>query len=38
MDVSLGWVPRGLSTLHLTLWLLSDVCYADKGSHSKSVG
>ena len=37
MDVSVGQVLKGLQYLHLTLWLLSDVCYADKGSLPQSV-
>ena len=37
MDVSVGWVLKGLPYLHLTLWLLSSVCYADKGSLLQSV-
>ena len=37
MDVSVGQVLKGLPYLHLTLWLLSDVCYADKGSLPQSV-
>ena len=37
MDVLVGWVLKGLRYLHLTLWLLSDVCYADKGSLPQSV-
>ena len=28
VDVSVGQVLKGLQYLHLTLWLLSDVCYA----------
>ena len=31
MDVSIDWVLKGLQSLHLTLWLLRDVCCADKG-------
>ena len=34
MDVSVGQVLRGLQYLHLTLWQLSDVCYADGFSSS----
>ena len=34
MDVSIGHVLKGLKYLHLTLWLLSDVCYADGFSSS----
>ena len=37
MDVLVGWVLKGLQYLHLTLWLLSDVCYANKGSLPQSV-
>ena len=37
MDVSVGQVLKGLQYLHLTLWLLSDVCYADRGSLPWSV-
>ena len=37
MDVLLGQVLKGLPYLHLTLWLLSDVCYADRGSLPQSV-
>ena len=37
MDVSVGQALKGLQYLHLTLWLLSDVCYADKGSLPQSV-
>ena len=29
MDVSVGQVLKGLPYLHLTLLLLSDLCYAD---------
>ena len=32
MDVSVGQMLKGLPYLHLTLWLLSDVCYADRFS------
>ena len=32
MDVSVGWVLKVLQSLHLTLWLLRDVCCTDKGS------
>ena len=31
IDVSVGWVLKGLQYLHLTLWLLSDMCYTDRG-------
>ena len=37
VDVLVGQVLKGLRYLHLTLWLLSDVCYADKGSLPQSV-
>ena len=37
MDVSVDQVLKGLSYLHLTLWLLSDICYADRGSLPQSV-
>ena len=37
VDVSVGQALKGLQYLHLTLWLLSDVCYADKGSLPQSV-
>ena len=37
MDVSVGQALKGLQYLHLTLWQLSDVCYADKGSLPQSV-
>ena len=37
MDVSVGQVVKGLHYLHLTLWQLSDVCYADRGSLPLSV-
>ena len=32
MDVSVGQALKGLRYLDLTLWLLSNVCYADRGS------
>ena len=32
MDVLVGQALKGLQYLHLTLWLLSNMCYADKGS------
>ena len=32
MDVSVGQALRGLQYLHLTLWQLSNVCSADRGS------
>ena len=37
VDVSVGQALKGLRYLHLTLWLLSNVCYADKGSLPQSV-
>ena len=37
MDVSVGWVLKGLQLLHLILWLLRDVCCADKGFLLQSV-
>ena len=37
MDVSVGQVLKGLPYLYLTLWLLSDVCYGDRGSLPQSV-
>ena len=37
MDVLVGQVLLGLRYLHLTLCLLSNVCYADKGSLAQSV-
>ena len=37
MDVSVVQALKGLQYLHLTLWLLSNVCYADKGSLPLSV-
>ena len=37
MDVSVGQVLKGLPYLHLTLWLLSDGCYADRVSLPQSV-
>ena len=37
MDVSVGQVLKGLLYLHFTLWLLTDVCYAERCSLSKSV-
>ena len=32
VDVLVGQALKGLQYLHLTLWQLSDVCFADKGS------
>ena len=37
MDVSVGQALQGLPYLHLILWLLSDVCYAYRGSLLQSV-
>ena len=37
VDVSVGKVLKGLPYLHLTLCLLSNVCYADRGSLPQSV-
>ena len=37
MLVSVDHVLKGLPYLHLTLWLLRDVCYADRGSLPQSV-
>ena len=37
MDVLVGQALKGLQYLHLTLWLLSDMCYADRGSLPWSV-
>ena len=37
IDVLVGHVLKGLPYLHLTLWLLRDVCCAGRGSHPKSV-
>ena len=37
MDVLVGQALKGLSYLHLNLCLLSNVCYADKGSLPQSV-
>ena len=37
MDVLVGQVLKGLQYLHLTLWLLSNMCYADMGSLPRSV-
>ena len=30
MDVLLGWLLKGVALLHLTLWLLRDVCCTDR--------
>ena len=37
MDVSVGQVLKGLQYLHLTLWQLSDMYYAGRGSLPQSV-
>ena len=37
VDVSAGQVLKGLPYLHLTLWLLNEVCYVDRGSLPQSV-
>ena len=37
MDVSVGQALKGLQYQHLTLWQLSDMCYADRGSLPWSV-
>ena len=37
VDISVWQVLKGLSYLHLTLWLLRDMCYADKGSLPQSL-
>ena len=37
MDVSVGQALKGLQYLHLMLWLLSNMCYADRGSLPWSV-
>ena len=37
INVLVGHVLKGLPYLHLTLWLLRDVCYADRGSLPQSV-
>ena len=37
MDVLAGHVLKGLPYLHLTLWLLRDVYYTDRGSLPQSV-
>ena len=31
IDVLVGQALKGVRYLHLTLWLLSDMCYADRG-------
>ena len=37
VDVSVSQVLKGLQYLHLTLWMLSNMCYADRGSLPWSV-
>ena len=37
MDVLVAHVLKGQPYLHLTLWLLSDVCCTDRGSLPRSV-
>ena len=37
VDLLVGQVIQGLPYMLLTLWLLSDVCYADRGSLPQSV-
>ena len=37
VDVSVGLALKGLRYLHLTLWLLSDVCHANRSSLPWSV-
>ena len=37
VDVLVGQALKGLQYLHLTLWQLSNVCYADRGSLPQSV-
>ena len=37
MDVLVGHMLKGLPYLHLTLWLLRDVCYTGKGPLPQSV-
>ena len=37
MDVSVSQVLRGMQLLHLTLWLIREVCCSDKGSLPQSV-
>ena len=36
MGVSVSWVLKGLQSLHLTFWLLRDVCCTDKGAVPQS--
>ena len=35
IDISVGHMLKGLQYLHLTIWQLSNVCYAER--HSQSV-
>ena len=37
VDVSVGQALKGLQYLHLTLWQLSNMCYANRGSIPQSV-
>ena len=37
MDVSVGWIPKGLPSLLLTFSLLKDVCSPDKGFLSQVI-
>ena len=37
MDVSVAWLLKGLSSLHLILWLVRDVFCADNSSLPQSV-
>ena len=37
MDVSVGHVLKGLPYLHVTLWLLRDICCADRNPLPQSV-
>ena len=37
IDASVGQVLKDLPYLHLTLWLLSYVCYAERGSLHQSI-
>ena len=36
-DILVEWVAKSLPSLHLILWLLRDMCCADKRSLSQSV-
>ena len=38
MDILIDQVLKGLSSLHLIIWLLRDVCCADKGSFLRLTG